>query len=458
MGTSFTLFRIFGIDMRVHWTFVLILAYGAFAFGDPTAEPVAGAIYGIIIVLLLFLCVTLHEFGHALVAQYFGVKVPHITLLPIGGVASLERMPDRPFEELVIAIAGPLVNFALVIIMLPLALIAMSFSGGSLTMQNMMSVLGYMFGLMPRQSGINGILFFLVSANLWLGLFNLLPAFPMDGGRILRALLAMSLPYVRATRIASFVGRGMAGIFALIGIFGGVIGLLLIAFFVYIGAGAERDSVESKAVLRNVLAREALTPSAINLYSSERVSRAVDLIMNSYQTDYPVRDLASKFVGVLTRARLIYALKNDGPDTRVVDVMLPADRIPTCSSTDDLSKVWESITGTGVRAVAVKDGGDFKGLITIDDITEVFQVLGAAMDGGTPLRGAGHDSDDAAKGSGNIVDSTSADSMVSGSTVADNASNDNIVGDSIVGDSTVGDSTAEDNSTDRSLRETASDA
>lgn len=387
MGTSITLFRIFDINMRIHWTFLLILAYGAFAFGDPNpnAAPLLSAIYGISIVLLLFLCVTLHEFGHALVARYFGVKVPHITLLPIGGVASLERMPDRPLEELLIAIAGPLVNFVLVLILLPLALIALSFSGGSVTMSNITGILGYMFGLIPRESGITGILYFLVSANLWLGLFNLLPAFPMDGGRILRALLAMSQPYVRATRIAAFVGRGMAGLFALLGIFGGGIGLLLIAFFVYIGAGAERESVESKAVLRNVLAGEALTPSAISLYTSERVSRAVDLIMKSYQTDYPVLDLSSQFVGVLTRARLISALKTAGPDARIVDVMLPADRIPVCTSKDDLSQVWETITSMGVRAIAVKDQGDFKGLITIDDITEVFQVLGAAMDGGTPL-------------------------------------------------------------------------
>lgn len=388
MGTSITLFRIFDIDMRIHWTFVLILVYGAFAFGDSSAGPVLGALYGVIIVLLLFVCVTLHEFGHALVAKYFGVKVPHITLLPIGGVASLERMPDRPVEELLIAIAGPLVNFALVVILMPLALVSLAADGGGINMSELLGILS----MQRTQPGISGILYFLIGANLGLGIFNLLPAFPMDGGRILRALLAMSMPYVRATRIASFVGRAMAGLFALIGIMGGGIWMLLIAFFVYIGAGAERESVESRTVLRNVRASEALTRSAISLYTSERVSRAVDLIMNSYQTDYPVLDLSSRFVGVLTRARLVYALKNDGPDARIVDVMLPAERVPVCSPNDDLAQVWESITTSGVRAVAVKDHGEFKGLITIDDITEVFQVLGAAMDGGTPLYSADDDS------------------------------------------------------------------
>lgn len=381
MGTSITLFRIFDIEMRIHWTFVLILVYGAFAFGDSTAGPILGALYGVLIVLLLFACVTLHELGHALVARYFGVKVPHITLLPIGGVASLERMPDRPVEELLIAIAGPLVNFALVLVLMPFVLLALAADGSQITTSSILGILS----MQRIQPGVIGIVYFLVSANLGLGIFNLLPAFPMDGGRILRALLAMSMPYVRATRIASFIGRGMAGLFALVGIMGGGIWMLLIAFFVYIGAGAERESVESRAVLRNVRAGEALTRSAVHLYTSERVSRAVDLIMNSYQTDYPVMDLSNRFVGVLTRARLIHALKNEGADARIVDVMLPAERVPVCSPNDDLAQVWETMTSSGLRAVAVKDHSEFKGLITIDDITEVFQVLGAAMDGGTPL-------------------------------------------------------------------------
>lgn len=375
MGTSATLFKAFDIEVRVHWSFVLILVYGAF-YSVGASNPVVGALYGILLILLLFVCVTLHEFGHALVAQYFKINVPHITLLPIGGVASLERMPDKPLQEFFIAIAGPLVNFVIAGALLPLLLLFGDFGNNSFnfyTVQRMMSQM--------QTPGLTNLLTYLVVTNLGLGIFNLLPAFPMDGGRVLRALLAMGISYVDATRVAVFVGRLMAALFALWGIVDVNIFMLLIAFFIYVGGGSEREAVESKAVLRNILAEHALPHHAVNLYTSERVDRAVDLIMNSYQTDYPVLDLAGRFVGVLTRARLIYALKEVGPDARIVDVMLKAEEIPICAPNQDLSVVWELLATGGSRVVAVKRGQEFLGLVTLDDITEVFQVYGAKLAG-----------------------------------------------------------------------------
>lgn len=369
-----TLFRLFNIDVRVHWSFILILAWGAFIYSSGPAGPIVGAIYGILIILLLFVCVTLHEFGHALMAQRFGVNVPHITLLPIGGVASLERMPDRPIQEFLIAIAGPLVNFVIAGVVFLVILLSGNLS--AIGTEGITTMLGG-----AQSPTVLTVLLFLLFSNLALGLFNLLPAFPMDGGRILRAVLALGMPYVNATRIAVLVGRLMAVLFALWGLLNRDIFFLLIAFFVYVGGGSEREAVESKAVLRNVKARDALTPAAISLYTSERVDRAVDLIMNSYQTDYPVLDLSRKFVGVLTRARLIYALKEIGSDARIVDVMVRADEVPICTPNQDLSEIWEVMVGGGGRVVAVKDGHEFLGLLTIDDITEVFQVFGAKLAG-----------------------------------------------------------------------------
>lgn len=369
-----TLFKVFDIDVRVHWSFILILAWGAFIYSAGPAGPLLGAIYGILIILLLFVCVTLHEFGHALVAKRFGIKVPHITLLPIGGVASLERMPDKPLHEFLIAIAGPLVNFAIAVLIFPLLLITGNLP--SLALGNAAAILSG-----SQAPTVATFLLFLFYTNIALGAFNLLPAFPMDGGRVLRAILAFGISYVDATRIAVFVGRLMAVLFALWGILNRDIFFLLIAFFVYVGGGSEREAVESKAVLRNVKANQALTQSAVSLYTSERVDRAVDLIMNSYQTDYPVMDLSGRFVGVLTRARLIYALKELGADARIVDVMVPANEIPICTPTQDLSEVWEMMVGGGGRVIAVKDGPQFLGLLTIDDITEVFQVYGAKLAG-----------------------------------------------------------------------------
>lgn len=373
MGTSLRLFRVRGIDVQVHWSFLLALAYGAFIYQASASSPLVGALYGVLVILLLFLCVTLHEFGHALTAQYFNVKVSNITLLPIGGVANLERMPDKPMQELLITVAGPLVNFAIALVLLPVMLFLMTLEFGSFP-SNM-----NMFLRELQQPGVTNLIVYLFGANLALGIFNLLPAFPMDGGRILRALLAMTMPYVRATQTAVFVGRLFAGLIAIWGLTTGNIWMLLIAFFVYVGGGAEREAVESKAVLRHFTAEQALTPNAVSLFASERVNRAVELIMSSYQTDYPVLDLASRFVGVLTRPRLIQALQNEGPEARVVDVMVPAESVPVVAPSRNLAEVWELMAANGSRVVAVKDGGMFRGLITLDDITEVFQVMGASM-------------------------------------------------------------------------------
>lgn len=377
MGTSLTLFKLYGIEMRVHWSFLLIVAYYAFIYSGSSANPLIGAAYGVLMILLLFLCVTLHELGHALVAKYYKINVPNITLLPIGGVANLERMPDKPMQEFLIAIAGPLVNIVLAAILAPFAGLALvsAMNNGELA-SNTAAV--WRFAQTP---GLANLVVSLAVLNLLLALFNLLPAFPMDGGRILRALLAMAIPYVQATRTAVLVGRLMAGLFALWGIMGGGVFLLLIAFFVYVGGGAELEAVESRAVLKHIPAEDALTPSAVSLYSSERVSRAVDLVMSSYQTDYPVLDLASRFIGVLTRARLIQALRESGPDARIVDVMIPADDVPMASPRETLDKLWEKMMQRGTRVVAVKQGTEFLGLITLDDISEVFQVMGAKQKG-----------------------------------------------------------------------------
>lgn len=390
MGTSLTLFRINGIDVRVHWSFVLILAYGAFAFSQGPAGPVAGAIYGVITILLLFVCVTLHEFGHSFVAQYYGIHVKSILLLPIGGVANLERVPEKPGQEFLIAIAGPLVNFVLAAILLPVVLFGVGLQ--MRTGSGPTSLFGVLSGV--QTPGVLNLFVYLLIMNLLLGLFNLLPAFPMDGGRILRSLLAMTTDYVQATRVAVTVGRFVAVLLALIGIFtwsagGGGIVLLLIAFFVYVGGGAEREAVESRAVLRQFTARDALTPDAANFYVTDNLSRAADQLMVSYQTDYPVMDLSGRLAGVLTRSRLIQALQVQGPDARVRDAMLPSAEVPVCKPSTDLATIWEQMVTTGIRVAAVKEGDQFLGLITLDDITEVVHVMGAATKGGQERPRAG---------------------------------------------------------------------
>lgn len=374
MGSSVRLFRVWGIDVQVHWSFLLILVYGAFLYSG-RGNPLVGAVYGIVVILLLFVCVLLHEFGHALTAKYFKVNVPHITLLPIGGVAQLERMPRQPFQEFLIAIAGPAVNFVLTVLLLPIALLVVGLGMGS---GNLSSLLAYAQTRMMTPS-LDGLLVYLAVTNFALGIFNLLPAFPMDGGRVLRSLLALAMPYVRATRIAVMVGRVIAIGMAFMGL-GGNIMLLLIAFFVYVGGRGELEAVESRYVLKDIRARQALNREARQVFTSEPIDKAVDLIMTTYQADFPVFDLGSNFVGVLTRPRLVGFLRAQGREGRIVDVMIPAQEIPVVAPDTTLADVWDRMMEAGSRVVAVKEQGRFLGLITLDDISELIQVMGAAKE------------------------------------------------------------------------------
>jgi Zn-dependent protease/CBS domain-containing protein len=374
MGSSLRLFRVWGIDVQVHWSFLLILVYGAFIYSGQ-ANPVIGALYGIIVILLLFVCVLLHEFGHALTAKYFKVNVPSITLLPIGGVAQLERMPRQPIQEFLIAIAGPAVNFVLGVLLLPLALLAVGLGVESGTPS---SLLAYAQSRMMTPS-LDGLLVYLAFTNFALGLFNLLPAFPMDGGRVLRSLLAMAMPYVRATRIAVMVGRLMAVLLAFWGL-GGNIMLLLIAFFVYVGGRGELEAVESRYVLKDIRTRDALNRESRQVYTSESIDRVVDLIMTTYQADFAIFDLGNNFVGVLTRPHLVDVLRTQGREGRIVDIMIPAQAVPVVGPETTLADVWDKMMEESSRVVVVKEQGRFLGLLTLDDISEQIQVVGATKD------------------------------------------------------------------------------
>jgi Zn-dependent protease len=382
MGGSLKLARLWGIEIQVHWSFILILVYGAFIYSLGPASPLIGAIYGVLVILLLFACVVLHELGHALTAKYFHVNVPYITLLPIGGVAQLERMPRRPWQEFLIAIAGPAVNFVLAILLLPVAILVVGMTMRTGTLNSVGDIL-----LMMQRPGLGNLLIYLTATNVLLGVFNLLPAFPMDGGRILRALLAMSLPYVRATRIAVLVGRGMAVLFALWGIMGGGIFLLLIAFFVYIGGRGELEAVESRYILKDFKARQALNQGVKTLYVGEPVSKAVNLIMTTYQADFPVLDMAHNYVGVFTRSQLVHALREGNAEQRVADLMVPARDVPILTPEASLADVWDCLMENRSRVVAIKEHGRFLGLLTLEDMSEVIQVMGAAKESTNGISG-----------------------------------------------------------------------
>ncbi len=236
MRGGLPLFSFKGIKVFLHWTFALLPAYIAI-MGVSDGGSWHDILTEIGYVLIVFACVVLHEFGHALTAQRFGVRTRDITILPIGGVASLERMPEDPKQEFWITVAGPMVNLVIV----GIAFIALATSGVDLLTTDLLNDL----------EGWTGLLTFLLAANLSLFLFNLIPAFPMDGGRILRSALGMWLPREKATRIATTIGRVLALCFVVYGLYSGAFTLAIIGVFIFMAAGSEARMVQQKA---NVLA------------------------------------------------------------------------------------------------------------------------------------------------------------------------------------------------------------
>src|SRR5437868_10943 len=262
MGWSLPIFRVAGIQLRIHVTFLLLI--GWLAFGYYAEGGSAAALGRVVFILLLFLCVVLHEFGHAFAAKAFGINTPDITLLPIGGVARLERMPEEPMQELVIAVAGPAVN---VIIAACLFL-----TGGS-------------FVYPPNAT--SSLIDVVLTINVVLLLFNLIPAFPMDGGRVLRALLAIRIPYARATQIAASIGQACAFIFGLLGLMNGNYMLIFIALFVYIGASQAAAFAQMRDVSRRFPVSSALVREFRSLSEPATLEEAVDGLLGPSQHDCP---------------------------------------------------------------------------------------------------------------------------------------------------------------------------
>src|SRR3712207_5323661 len=238
MGGAFKLGRFSGIDVKVHWTFFLLLAFFAF-LGYQASGSLLGALTSTVTIVALFICVLLHEFGHSLVAQRLGIEIHSITLLPLGGVSNLESLPEKPADEVKITLAGPLVNVVL----------APIFFG-----------VGLLLGAVPRMPadlfmGIGSVgqfFFYLGYLNVVLAVFNLIPAFPLDGGRILRALLTTRLGALRATEISSVVGQLFAAAFFIIGLLGGNFLLALVAVFIFFGASGEAQLVRQRERTRGL--------------------------------------------------------------------------------------------------------------------------------------------------------------------------------------------------------------
>lgn len=345
-----------GIDVFVHATFLLLIGWIGYSHWLQYGT-IAKVVEGILFILALFLCVVLHEYGHALTARRYGIKTRDITLYPIGGVARLERMPDKPIEELWVALMGPAVN-----VVIAALLFAYLYATNSLVPLTELTVTTGSF--IER----------LMAINVSLVLFNLIPAFPMDGGRVLRALLAMRMDYVRATQVAATIGQGLAFLLGLFGLFNNPF-LLFIAFFVWIGASQEASMVQMKSAVGGIPVTRAMLTDFKFLTPRDTLSQAVGLLLAGSQHDFPVVDADGNVIGILERDTFIKTIADRGQSVPVVDVMRPGP--PNVDSHEMVETALMRLQESGAKALPVTHGGRFVGLITADNITEFLMIRSA---------------------------------------------------------------------------------
>ena len=356
MRWSLTLGRIAGTEIRIHFTFFLFLIWLWFVYYRQGGTPAAWQ--GVIFVALLFFCVLLHEFGHIFAARRYGVKAPDVTLWPFGGIANLDRIPEKPSQELVIAIAGPLVNVVI-------AGALLLYLGSTTNAVHLMRVEEANVGLAAKLAG----------ANLFLALFNMIPAFPMDGGRVLRALLALKFGFARATELAAAIGQGFAVMLGIVGIFGNPM-LVIIAIFVFLAASGEAGNVQLQQVARGAIVADAMITKFETLSPQSRVQDAVEALIRTTQREFPVVDGAGHLRGVLTRDAMIRALQANGPDAPVLEAM--DSEVPTISARASLETALKMLSSESKLVIGVTDAsGKLVGMLTAENLGEMMMVRSA---------------------------------------------------------------------------------
>ncbi len=364
MRWSFAVGRIGETVIRVHATFLLLVAW--YAWGAYAEGGTPSAIRGTVFLLSLFGCVLLHEFGHIGMARRFGIRTPDVVLLPIGGLARLERMPEEPKQELLIAAAGP----AVTLLLCGLFALVVHLQGA---------------GLVPGRGAPWewSLPLALFAANAGLLVFNLIPAFPMDGGRVLRAALASRLGLGRATRIAAGIGRAFAMAFGFWGLVNGQVVLVLVALFIFLGATAEAQAVETRLAGRGLTVGRMMLTRFDRLPIHAPLQRAVDLLLAGDQREFPVVDNLGRLEGLLTRDHLIRALSTAGPATPVGEAMSPGVR--ALSPDLDFDQALAALRESGLPALPVVDaGGSLVGLLSLDNLTDLLLVRRAQGEGGNP--------------------------------------------------------------------------
>ena len=356
MGWAWRIATIAGIPINVHGTFAVLIIF-ILVNGLLGGRGVAAALSSVLFILAIFVTIILHELGHALTARRFGIRTRDITLLPIGGLARLERMPDLPRQELWVALAGPAVNVVIAVFCFALFVLAT----GTVPVLT----------LDPSATGFLGRF---TAVNFALAIFNLLPAFPMDGGRALRAILAERIDYVRATEIAASIGQGLALVFGLVGLFANPL-LVFVALFVWMGASGEATSASMRGALAGVPVSRAMVTDFRTVPSNGLLQDVVELVLAGSQQDFPVTDADGHLAGVLTRDHLMTALGAPGHSGLVSETM---------TTTFEIADPREMLDGAVRRlqsgpcpVVPVLQDGQLVGLLTAENIADFIMIRGA---------------------------------------------------------------------------------
>ena len=364
MRWSIRIARIAGTEVKIHVTFLLLLAWIGFVYYSQGGLP--AAVSGIAFILLLFTCVLLHEFGHALAARRYGISTPDITLLPIGGVARLQRMPEEPWQEFVVAISGPIVNVGI-------AAVLFATLDSSPGMEPLAELASPEPGMMEKLAWV----------NVALVVFNLIPAFPMDGGRVLRALLAARMNYARATQIAAAVGQGIAFLFGFFGLLYNPL-LIFIALFVYLGASQEAALAQVRDLTQGLPISEAMITQFRTLPLDSTVNEAADAVLRSQQHEFPVVDERGRIQGLLTRDGLIGALKKQNGGESVRTIM--HEDLPTIEADEGLDRAFRLMQESQTPALPVVDpDGRPIGLITTESVGEMMMLRTFRSSGRLPI-------------------------------------------------------------------------
>lgn len=345
-----------GIKIAIHWSFFILLIWVAGRNYMEGMEP-ASILLELSFVLAVFFCVLLHELGHALMAARFSVKTRDITLLPIGGVARLEKMPEKPIQEFLVAVAGPAVNVVIVLLLLPFILLGK----------------GWPVAIDLEVISQSNYLANVILVNASLLIFNLIPAFPMDGGRVLRSLLAMRLPREKATRIAATTGQFFAVVFAIVGLYFNPF-LILIAVFIFMGARSEYKMVLEESYFSNLKVKNVMIRKFDALESGQTLQDAADLLLSGYSTDFLVMK-NHQVEGVLTRDDLLKAFAAMDHH-RPLDIILRFQP-PSVQENDSLKEVWSIMRSGNWPLLPVYDQMQLTGIVSVENIAEFFALQNA---------------------------------------------------------------------------------